>query len=63
MASSGECLAGQIQVSHFLYSFLLCIWVSASTDHSAATSTALTFTVKPRNLLRAPLETLSGRSL
>ena len=48
MASSGECHARQIQVSHFLCSFLLCIWVSASTDHSAATSTALIFTVKPR---------------
>ena len=48
MASSGECLVGQIQASHFLCSFLLCIWVSASTYHSEVTSTALTFTVKPR---------------
>ena len=48
MVSSGDCLAGQIQVSHFLCSFLFSIWVSASTDHCVAASTALTFTVEPR---------------
>ena len=48
MASTGECLAGQIQVNHSLCSFLFCIWVSASTDHSVAASMALTFTVEPR---------------